>query len=146
MGRPLAAMFVTLGLGAMLSAAALGGPPRDPVLGAADLWLPALLLAIITEGAVLLVLARIRKRPARKLLVVCGLGNVITVTVLALLIGLGSATIMTLVVAEIVIWLFEAAFLMLYPGTEVNWKEGLIFSLFMNVTSLLAGWAIILSV
>ncbi len=144
-GRALAALLMTLGLGALLSAAAVEGLPHDPVLGPTDLCLPALLLAIITEGAVLLLLARIRKRPARRLLLAGGLVNVITVTALALVTGLGSASIATLVIAEIVIWLFEAAFLVLYPGTEVSWQEGLVFSLFMNLTSLLAGWAIVLS-
>ncbi len=144
-GKALAALLVTLGLGTLLSTAAVRGLPQDPVLGPVDLCLPALLLAIVTEGAVLVLLARIRKKPARRLLVACGLVNVITVTALALVAGLGSATIVTLLVAEIVIWLFEAAFLVLYPGTEVSWQEGLVFSLFMNVTSLLAGWAIVLS-
>ncbi len=144
-GRALAAMLVTLGFGTLLSAVAAAGVPRDPVLGPADLCLPALLLAILTEGVVLLLLARIRKKPARRLLVACGLVNAITVTALALVTGLGSATIAMLVGAEIIIWLFEAAFLTLYPGTEISWVEGLIFSLIMNATSLLAGWAIVLS-
>ncbi len=143
--RSLAGMLLTLGVGALLSAAAALGRPLDPVLGPMDLCLPALLLAIITESAVLFLLARVRKKPARRLLVACGLVNVVTVTALALVIGLASTTITTLVVAEVVIWLFEAAFLALYPGTEVNWTEGLVFSLVMNMTSLLAGWAIVLS-
>ncbi len=123
-----------------------GAPPRDPVLGSIDLCLPALLLAGATEGAALVVLGRLRGRPVRRLLVACGLVNVITVTALAILSGSQAATIPVLIAAEILIWVFEGAFLLLFPGTGVGWKEGLAFSLVMNLTSLLAGWAVVLSI
>ena len=121
--------------------------PDNPVLGPTDVCLPAILIAVLTEGAAVFVCARVRGKPVRRLLLACALVNAATVTALALATASPQGTSLpALITAEILIWLFEAAFLLLFPGTEVSWKEGLAFSLAMNLTSLLAGWAIVVSV
>src|SRR5512138_415422 len=141
------ALALLLSLIAASSAAAEARDlPHNPVIGPTDLCLPAILIAVVTEGAALYVLARVRGKPTRPLLLACALVNVVTVTALA--IATSSAllsSLTTLITAEIVICLLEAAFLLLFPGTSLTWKEGLVFSTVMNATSLLAGLAITLA-
>ena len=132
-----------------ISAESVGAGPLNPVLGPQDLCLPWLLLAILTEGTVILICAGIRRKPTARLLLACTLANCISVMALALLITLSSHLVgssqgyaAVLITAEIVIWLFEAYFVWRYPGTQVNWKEALSFSLATNLASLAAGYAV----
>lgn len=139
---------VATGLLSLLPASAASawadGLPRNPVLGPTDVCLPAILLAILVEGAVLLVLGRLAKKPVRSLLVACAPANAITVTALALAVQTGLvASIPAVVVAELLVWLVEAVFLVRWPGTQLAWKDGLLFSLAANVASLLAGAALL---
>ncbi len=124
--------------------------PLNPVLGPVDLCLPALFLAAVVEGIIVLVGARMREKPAGKLLLACTLVNCLTVTALALattfagtVIGSTVGWIAFLVIAELLIGLFEASFLRRFPGTQLSWKEALSFSGAMNLASLLAGFGVV---
>ncbi len=118
--------------------------PLNPVLGPEALCLPALALAILTEGIVVLVGARILKKPAGRLLKACVFVNLITVTALSLATGTGLiGSVMALVVAEIAIWLFEGFFLWRYARTLLNWKEAFSLSFAMNLASFAAGYGVV---
>ncbi len=141
----------------LFSAASLDAVPRnpiappDPVMGPEFLCLPVLVFTVLTEGIIVLIGARLRRKPGRRLLLASALANCITVTALTVYLALiasiaGSAAeaIALLVAAELAIWLFEAFFLRRYPGTQVSWKEALSFSAAMNLGSLAAGYGALL--
>ena len=145
--RPLAVPLILISL---VSAASIAATAPDPLMGPECYCLPTLLLAILTEGAVMLVCARIWRKPAGRLLRAYVLANCITVTALTLLTGLVFTllrsqpdVIAALIAVEIAIWLFEAFVLRRFPGTQVSWREALAFSLVANLASLAAGFGLV---
>ncbi len=121
--------------------------PLNPVLGPEVLCLPALFLAAFVEGIIVVIGARLRKKPAGRLLLASTLANCITVPALSIVslfagveIGSTAGWIVFLVIAELLIWAFEAFVLRRFPGTQLSWKEALSFSGVMNLASLLAGF------
>ena len=116
-------------------------PRPDPVI---SIWDPILLLAgtAIVEGVVLLLLARLRKKPTGWLVLASIIGNIITVIPLTAGLGLGwFQGVSACLSAEIGVWLVEAAVLRFFPRTQASWKEALLYSGVMNLCSLGAGAA-----
>lgn len=147
LGKAAVAAAIALQLSLLASSAAAGwagGRPGDPVFTSIDLCLPAIVVAVLAEGAVLFICARTWKKPVRRLLLACAIINPVTVTALSLLTGLGIVTTLAGVIPlEIAIWLAEARFLAAFGGTQTSWRQALLFSFLMNLGSLGAGAALL---
>ncbi len=138
-------VFVLILFG-VVGVALLAANPRESVFGPDSLCQAIWIFTVLTEGIVVLVLARLRKKPAPRVILACALGNCVTVAALTAYVIFTASFIQSLiammallVAAEPAVWLSEAFFLRHYPGTRVSWKEALSFSAAMNLGSLAAG-------
>ncbi len=124
--------------------------PRNSAFGPDAVCLVVWIFTVFTEGIVVLIVARLRKKPAQRVILACALSNCITVAALTACVILAASFVQTLVAMMALLvavapafLLFEAFFLRHYPGTRVSWKEALSFSAAMNLGSLAAGYGVL---
>jgi len=100
-----------------------------------------LILTIFIEGAIACGFALWRKKLAGWILAASILANIVTQFLLWGVLNLFTGHyLITLFVTEIFIWPFESAILYYFPGTRLDWREALMLSLGMNLTSFGIGW------
>lgn len=103
--------------------------------------IPTLLVTIVTEGIVVVGYAFCRGKPVGPLLLTSIGGNLITQTLLWLLLNLlFSGYLITLLVAEIFIWIIESLLLHILPVNRLRFQEAILLSLGMNLASFTLGW------
>jgi hypothetical protein len=101
----------------------------------------SLLVTVFSEGVIVLAYALWRGKPAGMILLTSIIANVITQSMLWDALNLFPTHYLTaLFTSEILIWLIEGAFLCLFPGNQLGWKEALLLSLGMNLASFGLGW------
>ncbi len=101
----------------------------------------SLLITISVEGVIALAYASWKTKPAGRILLASILANAVTQSLLWVVLNLYAAHYLTaLFTSEIVIWLIESAFLRLFPGNRLAWKEAVLLSLAMNLASFGLGW------
>lgn len=76
-----------------------------------------------------------------RILLASTIANVVTQSMLWAVLNLFFAHYLTvLFFSEIFIWLIESLFLWLFPGNQLAWKEAILLSLAMNLSSFSLGW------
>jgi hypothetical protein len=101
----------------------------------------SLLITICIEGVIVLAYAFWKAKPAGSILLTSILANAVTQSLLWVVLNLYAAHYLTaLFTSEIAIWLVESAFLRLFPGNRLAWKEAILLSLAMNLASFGLGW------
>jgi hypothetical protein len=100
-----------------------------------------LAITILIESAIIVGYARWRKRHLTHLLLSGILANLITQSILWIVLNKFSDHYLTvLLVSEICIWWIEGLFLYLYPYNKLKLGEALALSLAMNLASFTIGW------
>ncbi|MCL4530035.1 MAG: hypothetical protein M1282_11540 [Chloroflexi bacterium] len=101
----------------------------------------SLLTTIVIEGLVVTVYAFWKRKPVGRILLASILANVLTQSALWIVLNLSFARyLIALFVSEIFIWLIESLFLRFFPGSQLGWKESVLLSLVMNISSFGVGW------
>lgn len=101
----------------------------------------SLLVTILIEGVIVLVYALWKGKPVGRLLLTSLLANILTQSMLWAALNFFFAHYLTaLIITEIFIWLIEGAFLRLFPGNRLGWREAILLSLAMNLASFGFGW------
>ena len=103
--------------------------------------IPTLLITLVIESIVVLGYAVWQKKPIRHLLFTSICGNLITQSLLRVLLNLFFRNyLVTLLVAELLIWILESLLLYFLPWNQLRFKEAILLSLGMNVSSFVLGW------
>ncbi len=103
--------------------------------------IPALLITIIAEGAVVIGYCGWRKKPLRPVLLTSLCANLITQSLLWIVLNLFFGHyLMALLVAEILIWAIESVLLYSLPANRLRFSEASLLSLMMNLVSFGLGW------
>lgn len=101
----------------------------------------SLAITILIESAVIIGYARWRKKPLMHLLLSGILANLVTQSILWIVLNKFSDHYLTaLLVSEICIWWMEGLFLYLFPRNNLKLGEALVLSLIMNLVSFTIGW------
>ncbi len=101
----------------------------------------SLLITIVIEGLIVVAYALWKQKPTWRILIASVLANVLTQSMLWVVLNLFFAYYLTvLLISEILIWLIESVFLRFFPGTRLGWKESILLSLAMNLSSFGLGW------
>ncbi len=101
----------------------------------------SLLATIFIESLVVLVYAIWRHKPAAKLLLAGLLANLLTQPILWAVLTLFFTHYLTaLLITEVCIWWMESGILRLFPSSRLDWREAILLSLGMNLTSFAIGW------
>lgn len=101
----------------------------------------SLLVTIFIEGVIVLAYALWREKPVGRLLLTSLLANILTQSMLWVVLNLFFAHYLSaLIISEIFIWLIEGLILRLFPGNRLRWREAILLSLAMNLTSFGLGW------
>lgn len=96
---------------------------------------------IIVEGLVVVAYALWKRKPVGRILLASILVNILTQSILWVVLNLFFARYLSaLLISEFFIWLIESAFLRFFPGTQLGWKESILLSLVMNLSSFGLGW------
>lgn len=103
--------------------------------------IPTLLITIVIEGLVCSLYALRNKKPLAPLLLSCLAVNLLTQPFLWFVLNaFFQHYLVALFTAEVAIVGVEALFLHLIPYNQLRWREALVLSLFMNLSSFLVGW------
>jgi hypothetical protein len=98
-------------------------------------------ITILVEGLVVAGYARWHSKPLIPLLLTSLLANILTQSLLWLILNLSPlGYLVTLLLAETGIWLFETVFLFLIRANKLTFRQSLVLSLAMNLTSAFIGW------
>ncbi len=101
----------------------------------------SLALTVLIESAVIVGYGRWHKKPLRHLLLSGVLANLVTQSILWVILNKFSDHYRTvLLVSEICIWWIEGLILCLYPHNKLKLDEALVLSLAMNLASFTIGW------
>ena len=101
----------------------------------------SLFFTILVEGMIVLGYARLRKKPAGRLLLVSVFANGVTQSILWFVLNFFLGHYLTaLFITEIFIWLIESLILSIWPGSRLTWREAWLLSLVMNLASFGPGW------
>lgn len=93
------------------------------------------------EGAVVIGYSYWETKPVKSLLFTSISGNLITQSLLWILLNLFFRNyLVTLLIAEVLIWLIESTLLYSLRTNHLNLKEAILLSLGMNVASFALGW------
>jgi hypothetical protein len=100
-----------------------------------------LAITIVVEGFVCIVYSIWQKKPIRPILFTSILGNLITQSLLWVVLNLFfQYYVATLLIAEVLIWLIEGALFYIFRLNQLSLGESLFFSLLMNLSSFALGW------
>jgi len=100
-----------------------------------------LLVTLIVEGGVVVCYALWRKRPIWSLLLTSSLANILTQSLLwIILILYYNHYLVILAITEILVWGIESLFLYVVPRNQLTLSEAALLSLVMNLSSLAFGW------
>jgi len=101
----------------------------------------SLAITVLIESAVVVGYAHWRKKPLMHLLLSGILANLVTQSILWIVLNKFSDNYLTvLLVSEICIWWIEGLILYLYPYNKLKLGEALALSLAMNLASFTIGW------
>jgi hypothetical protein len=101
----------------------------------------SLLATIVIEAAIVLAYALWKKRPAGRLLLTSILANLLTQSMLWIVLNFFYARYLTaLFISEFFVWLIESAILRYFPGNQLKWREAILLSFVMNLASFSFGW------
>ncbi len=101
----------------------------------------SLVITIVIEGAIVLAYAFWKRKPAGRILLASLLANILTQSMLWVVLNLFFDHYrIALLTSEVCIVWIEGAFLRLFPDTRLTWKESIVLSLAMNVSSFSIGW------
>lgn len=101
----------------------------------------SLLITIVIEGVIVFVYALWKHKPVGRILFASILANILTQPMLWVVLDLFFVHYLTtLFISEIFIWLIESVILRFFPGTQLGWKESMLLSLAMNLSSFSVGW------
>jgi hypothetical protein len=101
----------------------------------------SLALTVLIESAVIVGYAHWRKKPLIHLLLSGTLANLVTQSILWIVLNKFSDNYLTvLLVSEICIWWIEGLILYLYPYNKLKLGKALVLSLAMNLASFTIGW------
>ena len=103
--------------------------------------IPTLLVTILIEGIVVLAHARLMKKTAGNLLRASLIVNVITQSILWISLGIFFRHYLTvLLTGEVLIWLAESLLMQRLSGNQLTWRQSVVLSLCMNLSSFGLGW------
>jgi hypothetical protein len=95
-----------------------------------------LTITIVIEGSLCLVYSIWQKKPIRPILLTSLLGNIITQSLLWLVLTFFfQHYLATLLITETLIWLIEAIFFYSLQSNQLSVRESVLLSLFMNLFS-----------
>ena len=101
----------------------------------------ALLVTILIEGMVVACYAIWRKKPVKSLLLTSILGNLVTQSMLWIMLNLFYRQyLISLTIGEILVWMIESLILYVISANKLTLAEAAILSLVMNISSLAIGW------
>ncbi len=101
----------------------------------------SLLATIFIEGLVVLSYAFWKHKPAARLLLASLLANLLTQSILWVVLNLFFAHyLIALIISEVCIWWMESGILRFFPASRLNWQEAILLSLGMNLASFAIGW------
>jgi hypothetical protein len=100
-----------------------------------------LLITLLVEGAIVSGYSIWRKKPVRSILFTSVVANLITQSLLWIVLNLFFRHyLIALAIAEILIWGIESILLYSIPANHLRFKEAILLSLAMNVSSFALGW------
>lgn len=100
-----------------------------------------LFITILVEGIIVSGYSIWRKKPLRPILFTSVVANLITQSLLWIVLNLFfQHYLITLVAAELLIWLIEGGLLYTIPANHLDLREAILLSLFMNLASFVLGW------
>ncbi len=100
-----------------------------------------LVITLILESAVVIAYALWAKKSIKPILATSICGNLITQSLLWIVLNLFFQNyVVTLFTSEILIWIAESLLLYSIPANHLSFKEAILLSLGMNLTSFTLGW------
>lgn len=100
-----------------------------------------LLVTVLIEGIVVLAYARLKQLPAGGLLRASLIVNVITQSLLWISLAIFFRHYLTaLLTGEVIIWLAESLLMQRLSGNQLTWRQSVVLSLCMNLSSFGLGW------
>jgi len=100
-----------------------------------------LVITLILESAVVIAYSLLAKKSIKPILATSICGNLITQSMLWIALNLFFQNyLVTLFISEILIWIVESLFLYFIPANDLSFKETILLSLGMNLTSFTLGW------
>ena len=103
--------------------------------------IPTFIITVIIETAVIVGYSLWRKKPIQPLLYTSLCINLITQSLLWIVLNLFfQHYLIALVVSEFLIWVFEGLVLYVVPANQLRFTEAVILSLSMNLVSFALGW------
>ncbi|MGZ9235184.1 MAG: hypothetical protein ACXW4E_06635 [Anaerolineales bacterium] len=98
-------------------------------------------ITILVEGIVVIGYSLWRKKPAYKILVTSIWANLITQSMLWVVLKLFFRYyVMTLIAAELLIWIIESILLCSISANRLRFSDAILLSLCMNLSSFAVGW------
>lgn len=100
-----------------------------------------LLVTIAVEGGIAISYSLCRSKPVGSILLTTLLANIFTQSLLWIALNLFfQRYLITLFLAELMIWLLEGILLFRFRSNKLNFRESLLLSLMMNLSSFAFGW------
>lgn len=100
-----------------------------------------LVITLIIESVVIIGFSHWANKPVKPILFTSICGNLITQSMLWIALNLFFQNyLVTLFLSEILIWIAESFLLYSIPANHLDFKEAILLSLGMNLTSLTLGW------
>ena len=100
-----------------------------------------LLITMLVEAGVVTAYCLGRRKPPGTLLLTSLCGNLVTQTLLWVLLNLlFSGYLLVLLAAEVFIWILESLLLYVVPANRLRFREAVLLGLVMNLASFMLGW------
>jgi hypothetical protein len=100
-----------------------------------------LLITLLVEGAIVSGYSIWRKKPVRSILFTSVVANLITQSMLWIVLNLFfQHYLVALLIAEVLIWMIESLLLYRFPANQLGLPEAVLLSLLMNLASFVVGW------